>query len=176
MSVSMGTREARLSMVVTKHLPITVELLITKATVDADFRQLLLETRDAAAETIGLHLDPAEVLMLKAAPREQLAAIIERTNVPTEHRRAFLGTAAAAMLAAISVMTHGCTGSRPDDRSTEGIRPDTVAISYHYGQESPGFPAFARKGIAVNHVLESHPDKVSGMNSFNDTKCNVYRV
>lgn len=57
---------------------------------------------------------------------------------------------------------------------TEGIRPDTVGISYHYGQESPGFPASARKGIAVNKILELHPDKVSGMNSYNDTKCKVY--
>jgi molybdopterin-containing oxidoreductase family molybdopterin binding subunit len=61
-------------------------------------------------------------------------------------------------------------------RFTEGIRPDTVAVSYHYGQASQGFPTFARKGIAVNRVLELHPDKVSGMNSFNDTKCKVYRV
>ena len=109
------------------NIPRGVEVLIRKATVDADFRQLLLETRGAAAETIGLQLDPAEVLMLKATPREQLAAIIERTIVPTEHRRAFLGTAAAAMLAAISVMTPGCAGSRPDDPSTEGIRPDMPA-------------------------------------------------
>jgi anaerobic selenocysteine-containing dehydrogenase len=57
---------------------------------------------------------------------------------------------------------------------TEGIRPDTVGISYHYGQASPGFPGYARKGMAVNDVLELHPDKVSGMNSFNDTKCKVY--
>lgn len=57
---------------------------------------------------------------------------------------------------------------------TEGIRPDTVGISYHYGQASPGFPAFARKGIPVNDILELHPDIVSGMNSFNDTKCKVY--
>jgi len=57
---------------------------------------------------------------------------------------------------------------------SEGIRPDTVGISYHYGQASPGFPDYARKGMAVNDVLELHPDKVSGMNSFNDTKCKVY--
>lgn len=57
---------------------------------------------------------------------------------------------------------------------TEGIRPDTLGISYHYGQSSPGFPAYARKGIDVNSVLELHPDRISGMNSYNDTKCNIY--
>jgi anaerobic selenocysteine-containing dehydrogenase len=59
-------------------------------------------------------------------------------------------------------------------KAVEGIRPDTVGISYHYGHVSPGMPAYARKGIDVNRVLELHPDLVSGHNSFNDTKCKVY--
>ena len=61
-------------------------------------------------------------------------------------------------------------------RLTEGIRPDTVAVSYHYGQQSLGFPDFAKKGIWINSVLEYHPDVVSGMDSFNDTKCKVYKA
>ncbi|MBI4753979.1 MAG: molybdopterin-dependent oxidoreductase [Betaproteobacteria bacterium] len=61
-------------------------------------------------------------------------------------------------------------------RLTEGIRPDTVAVSYHYGQWSPGLPFYARKGVWINKVLELHPDLVSGMNSFNDTKCKVYKA
>jgi phenylacetyl-CoA:acceptor oxidoreductase len=61
-------------------------------------------------------------------------------------------------------------------RLTEGIRPDTVAVSYHYGQWSPSFPRYARKGIWINQVLELHSDVVSGMNSFNDTKCKVYKA
>ncbi|NIW85382.1 MAG: molybdopterin-dependent oxidoreductase [Gammaproteobacteria bacterium] len=59
---------------------------------------------------------------------------------------------------------------------TEGIRPDTVAVSYHYGHLSKDFPEQARKGIWINSVLELHPDVVSGMNSFNDTKCKVYKA
>lgn len=58
----------------------------------------------------------------------------------------------------------------------QGIRPDTLAVSYHFGQLSPGLPSYARKGIWVNSILESHSDKISGMNSFNDTKCKVYKV
>jgi anaerobic selenocysteine-containing dehydrogenase len=61
-------------------------------------------------------------------------------------------------------------------RVVQGIRPDTVAISYHFGQFSPGYAPQARKGIYVNQVLELHPDLVAGMNSFNDTKVRVRKA
>ncbi len=61
-------------------------------------------------------------------------------------------------------------------RLSQGIRPDVVAVSYHYGQWSPTFPKAARKGTWINPVLELHPDVVSGMNSFNDTKCRVHKA
>ncbi|HWR90760.1 MAG TPA: molybdopterin-dependent oxidoreductase, partial [Dissulfurispiraceae bacterium] len=44
----------------------------------------------------------------------------------------------------------------------EGIRPDTVAVSYHYGQWSPGLPDYAKTGIDINSVLELRPDVISG--------------
>lgn len=59
---------------------------------------------------------------------------------------------------------------------TETIRPDTIGISYHYGQQSTGLPEYARKGVWINSILENHPDVVSGMNSFNDTKCRLITV
>lgn len=58
----------------------------------------------------------------------------------------------------------------------QGVRPDTVAVSYHYGQWSPGYSPAASKGTWINQVLELHPDIPSGMNSFNDTKCKVYKA
>jgi anaerobic selenocysteine-containing dehydrogenase len=61
-------------------------------------------------------------------------------------------------------------------RLTEGIRPDTVAISYHYGHWSNSMPQYAKKGANPNWVLELHPDRISGMNSFNDTKVKVYKA
>lgn len=61
-------------------------------------------------------------------------------------------------------------------RVTGGIRPDTVGISYHYGQWSPGYPDWAKKGTWPNKILEYHPDMVGGMNSFNDTKVKVYKA
>ena len=58
----------------------------------------------------------------------------------------------------------------------QGIRPDTIAVSYHYGQWSPGYSPAGRKGTAINQVLEYHPDLISGHNSFNDTKCKVTKA
>jgi len=58
----------------------------------------------------------------------------------------------------------------------QGIRPDTLGVSYHFGQQSEGLPSYARKGIWINSVLELHADVVSGMNSFNDTKCKLYKA
>jgi acyl carrier protein len=66
--------------------------------------------------------------MLRAVRREQLEAIIARTSVPEEHRRAFLGQAAAAMLAALGIVA-GRPGvaeaqQPPAPLKPGGIRPD----------------------------------------------------
>ena len=92
------------------EIPRGIEVLVKKAAVDAEFKALLLSRRAAAAEAIGLTLQPAEAAMLAVAPAEQLEAIIARTSVPQEHRRAFLGWAAAAMLAALGALAtaKGC--------------------------------------------------------------------
>ncbi len=58
----------------------------------------------------------------------------------------------------------------------EGIRPDTIAVSYHYGTFSPGLAPAARNGTWINQVLEYHPDLISGHNSFNDTKCKLSKA
>ncbi len=108
-------------------IPRGIEVLIKKAAIDAEFRSRLLAGRAAAAAEIGLVLDPAEALMLAAAEAAQIEAIIARTSVPQEHRRAFLGQAAAAMLAALGFVTvPGCDdskGIRPDEKHKEGAAP-----------------------------------------------------
>ena len=58
----------------------------------------------------------------------------------------------------------------------QGIRPDTIAVSYHYGMFSPGLAPAARNGTWINQVLENHADLISGHNSINDTKCRVSRA
>ena len=61
-------------------------------------------------------------------------------------------------------------------QAVQGIRPDTIAVSYHYGQWSKGYDPAGSKGTAINQVLEHHPDLISGHNSFNDTKCKLYKA
>jgi len=82
-------------------LPRGIEVLIKKASVDPEFRTLLLDSRAAAAETIGLELETAEATLLEAVPAAQLEAVIERTVVNPMSRAVFLGCAAASMLAAL---------------------------------------------------------------------------
>ena len=82
-------------------IPPGLEVLLKKASVDPAFKSLLLTRRAEAAAAIDLTLEPSEVLMLQSATVDQLKAVIARTNVPQEHRRAFLGQAAVAMLAAV---------------------------------------------------------------------------
>ena len=94
-------------------IPRGVEVLVRKASVDVEFQRLLLVERAEAAQRIDLALDPAEALMLTAVPGDQLEAIVARTTVPKEHRRAFLGTAAAAMLAAAGLISAGCSDRDP---------------------------------------------------------------
>jgi len=92
------------------EFPQGIEVLVKKASVDSDFAELLIERRAEAAVEIALELTAAETAMLAAVPEVQLKAIIARTTVPGEHRRAFLGKAAAAMLAALG-MTGAATAA-----------------------------------------------------------------
>lgn len=124
-------------------IPRGIEVLVSKASVDADFKALLLDQRAKAADTIGLDLNPAEAMMLDAIPAAQLEAVVARTKVSEGNRRAFLGSAAAVMLAALGVT--GCdscipvTGIAPDrpkpkpkpepPPTTKGIRPDKLPVT-----------------------------------------------
>lgn len=102
-----------------------------------------------------------------------------------------LGADAATNYVQINVTTAGQLGIKSGDTVTietrvgkingtaqvvQGIRPDTIAVSYHYGQWSKGYDPEGRKGTAINQVLEHHPDLISGHNSFNDTKCKLYKA
>ncbi|MHC4249685.1 MAG: hypothetical protein ACYS9X_11220 [Planctomycetota bacterium] len=104
-----------------RELPRGIEVLVKKAAVDAAFKTLLLEKRAGAAGEIGLDLDAAEVAMLMAIPAAQLEAIIASTKVDEKVRPAFLGRAAALMIAALGVSGASCGVMMP---KTRGIDPD----------------------------------------------------
>ena len=103
------------------RIPRGIEVLVKKASVDKQFRAILLEKRAEAAPRIGLQLADAEKAMLAAIPAAQLKAIISGTKVAPQNRRAFLGKVAAAMLAAVGVGVAGCDKEPP---TTKGNRPD----------------------------------------------------
>lgn len=120
-------------------IPRGIEVLVKKAAVDAAFRSRLLAARAAAAADIGLVLAPSEAALLAAVPEAQLAAMISGTRVPERHYAAFLGSAAAVMLAALGLVSCDVQQTRgvqpdqpppapqtpkPDPRVNEGIRPD----------------------------------------------------
>ncbi len=111
-----------------RPIPQGIEVLVKKASVNPEFKELLLGNRAAAAEEIGLSLDPAETAMLAAITPEQLKALIARTVVPQEHRRVFLGKTAATMFAVLGASVVLCSGlslgARADRPPTKGTRPD----------------------------------------------------
>jgi acyl carrier protein len=98
-----------------ESIPQGIEVLVKKAAVDPAFKATLLERRAEAARQIGLELSPGEAALLATVPTAQLEAIIARTNVPQEHRRAFLGQAAAAMLAALGMASGAVAASAPKE-------------------------------------------------------------
>jgi hypothetical protein len=142
-------------------VPRGIEVLVKKAAVDPEFGALLLAKRSAAAADIGLELSDAETAMLDGVPAAQLDGIIANTTVSPKIRPAFMGRAAAVMLAALGVAAvgSGCAttlGSQSDDPGDgptiigpeditvpggggEGIRPDIPAGRYgavDYGDQA----------------------------------------
>lgn len=109
-------------------IPRGIEVLIKKASVDPEFRRLLLEKRGQAAQEIDLELGQVEVKLLSDIPHEQLEEIIDNTKVPPEHRPVFLGKAGKLMLAAI--ITGSALGilvlNPPVKVVWAGISPDRV--------------------------------------------------
>jgi len=105
-----------------------IEILLRKAAVDLAFRPILIAEREHAAESIALVLSSSEKAILSGIPAESLDRMIEalaREPLPETHRRAFLGQAAAAMLAIVAGgAMEGCAG--PEDRSEAPPEPPEV--------------------------------------------------
>ncbi len=127
--------------------PRGLEVLLKKASVDAEFRALLLENRSRACATIGLELDPAEAAMLDSMPAAQLNAIIQRTRVRPEDRRVFLGKAASVMLAALGAGVSGCakksepgSGPRPTSRGHAADNPGRARPASPLSPSTPPKP------------------------------------
>ena len=120
---------------VISKIPRGLEVLVKKASVDTEFRALLLADPSAAARSIDLTLTLYEQSMLAAVTREQMTAIIDATVVPEAHRRAFLGTASAAMILLLGGFAGLATISvsvSAGNRSDHPIDPTPVAEKTFY--------------------------------------------
>ena len=104
--------------------------------------------------------------MLSAAPREQLEAVISQTSVPEEHRRVFLGKAAAAMLVvlgAAAAATALSLGVRPGQRPpTKGVEPDRPPqrpdrVEPSHGDRPP--PPMPKESPELNHPSDKSESK-----------------
>jgi len=142
-----------------RQIPQGVEVLIRKASVDPEFKAILLERRARAAEAIGLELTGAEAMLLAAAPTEQIEAIIAQTTVPQEHRRAFLGQAAAAMLAALGAMGSGVAwaGGKFGGGAAGGVRPGDLGGTFGVRPDAPSPPGNRKSPDAPVQPTEEAP-------------------
>jgi hypothetical protein len=143
-------------------IPRGIEVLVKKASVDPEFRSVLLEKRAEAAEEIELELTDSEAAMLASIPRAQLEAIIAKTKVGPESRRLFLGKAAGIMLAALGVSAAGC---KP---RTKGIEPDRPESNDGSSTDQQAPQPVISAGIVSDHPQDSNqitrgvrPDKPS---------------
>ncbi len=120
------------------NTPRGLEVLLKKASIDAEFRALLLENRAKACVAIDLELDSAETTMLDTMPAEQLDAIIQRTRVRPEDRRVFLGQAASVMLAALGAGVSGCKEKAKDQKPPSPNEPQARPATRGHAADNPG--------------------------------------
>jgi hypothetical protein len=139
-------------------IPRGIEVLVKKASVDPAFRQALLEKRAAAAAEIGLELSATEATMLNSVPQSQIEQIVQNTTVPDEHRRVFLGKAAAAMVAVLGLAGFGLTTCV----SVTGCRSDW---RYDYVPTDPGKSAPEKRSTSSDGRDDSLKDKGSDKGS-----------
>ena len=131
-----------------------IEVLLRKASVDPEFRRLLISSRAAAAKEIGLDLTPAEEGILSTVPATDLQGMIERIEVPAAHRAVFLGKTAATMLAIVvgAGVLAGCgpvcTGIRPREESGED-RPEATEPASEADEDEVDMPT---RGIRPDAV------------------------
>ncbi len=161
-------------------VPRGIEVLVKKAAVDREFKAVLLTERSAAAVGIGLELSETEAAMLDGVPAPQLEAIIAGTTVSPKLRPAFLGRAAAVMLAALGTTTvafaeqveSGEAGvTTPDNNATIETSDElkTGVVTGRVADENgdpvegalvvvKGINLFATTGIDGHYELESVPE------------------
>ncbi len=128
------------------NIPHGIEVLVKKASVDPEFRELLLKKRAEAAKEIDLDLTEAERIMLSSIPDEQLRKIIANTKVKPEHLNIFQGTAGKLMVAAaaglivVSVMMPSLGHTLTPEQRERFLRQRTAPLSDVNDTNEPNKP------------------------------------
>ncbi len=105
-------------------LPEGIQLLLTAGSQDEAFRECFLEDPLLAARRAGVPLADAERSILRAVPREQLAAMIEGMAVGDPQRRRFLRSAATAALTIFAGTTLAACQNPSKEIESEGPEPE----------------------------------------------------
>ena len=111
------------------NVPRGIEVLLKKAAIDPQFRELLLSDSESAAKSIALELTPVEQAMLQNIPVGQLAVIIDQTQVPQQQRRAFLGKSAKVMLLVLGGATAGYMAAKFVNDAKEWAKNQMIMIT-----------------------------------------------
>jgi hypothetical protein len=120
-----------------RNIPRGIEVLLKKASLDAEFRSRLLRERSRSAQAIGLKLEETEADILEALPENSLQSMINKTMVPTAQQGIFRGYVAALMLAAVGVALAA------DAQVVFGITPDQSAVKPTLKWQGKSFEQYA---------------------------------
>ncbi len=83
------------------RVPVAVEALLGKASLQPEFAQQLLQERSAAADPLGMPLTQAERTLLDGLDRAHLESMLEHVRLADEHTAVLRGQDGLAMLAAL---------------------------------------------------------------------------
>ncbi len=121
---SHGMKGRRLEM----EIPVSLELVLMRASKDEAFREVLLQDPGAALEAHGIEMTPSETAMLLSLSRGVLETMIERFRPSVHGRSRFarkVATAVAGSLV-VSVVSCGEAASKSDViiDAVGGVGPD----------------------------------------------------
>lgn len=127
-------------------VPTGIEKLLRLASVDPEFRSILLAQRADAAAAAGVELTANEQAILGAIAVAQLSAMAEQMPPPEPRRRRFLQQAAASAVVALGgVALTACDGCR----SARNIMPSEGGAAPDLPPERPEHNSLPAEGGAV---------------------------
>ena len=94
------------------EIPVSLELVLIRASKDAAFRDALLEDPGAALEEQGIEMTPSEMAMLLSMSRGVLETTIDRFRPEVHGRSHFARKVATAVAGSLVVSVMSCGRSR----------------------------------------------------------------